>query len=80
MIDNLLDDNNQENWQQLQQVDILNVYLLVKTKFYLIQTSPETSQSLVNSTEKFGRLLGATLNNKTNEAIKTKKNISKFLM
>ncbi|XP_065905004.1 uncharacterized protein [Dysidea avara] len=41
----------------------------------LRQTSPETSQSLVNSTEQFGRLLGATLNNKTHEAIKVKKNI-----
>jgi len=42
---------------------------------YFIQTSPETSQSLVNSTEQFGKLLGATLNNETNEVIKTKENI-----
>ena len=42
-----------------------------------IQTSPETSQSLVNSTEQFGRLFAATLNNETNEVIKTKKNIGK---
>jgi len=45
------------------------------TIYIFIQTSPETSQSLVNSTEQFGKLLGATLNNDTTEVIKTKKNI-----
>jgi len=39
--------------------------------------SPDTSQALVNSTEEFGRLLGATLNDNATKDIKTKQNISK---
>ncbi|XP_065906698.1 uncharacterized protein [Dysidea avara] len=40
----------------------------------LEQTSPETSQILVNSTEQFGRLLGETLNNETTRATIAKSN------
>ncbi|XP_065909246.1 uncharacterized protein [Dysidea avara] len=41
----------------------------------LQRTSPDTSQSLVNGTEQFGRLLGETLNNERTEAVKTGQNI-----
>ncbi|XP_065905683.1 latrophilin-like protein LAT-2 isoform X2 [Dysidea avara] len=41
----------------------------------LRQTSPEASQSLVNSTEQFGTLLGGTLNDETPEAIIIRSNV-----
>ena len=41
-----------------------------------LQTSPATSQNLVNSAEQVTRLLSATLTDNATEAIKAKPNIS----
>ena len=53
-------------------------YSITLLIFLYMQTSPKTSQGLVNSTEQLGKLLGETLNSDINEAIKTKENISKY--
>ena len=54
----------------------VTINITLQISLYM-QTSPKTSQSLVNSTEQFGKLLGETLNSDISEAIKTKENISK---
>ena len=42
-----------------------------------MQTSPSTSQALVNSTEQFASILSETLNDDTTEVTKAKPNIGK---
>jgi len=79
VFDNLLNNQNQRNWQQLQQVLTYHCIMCVHCYYlYLLKTSPNTSQSLVNNTEQFGVLLGATLNNKAPTAIKARRNIGKY--
>ena len=40
-----------------------------------MQMSPGTSQKFITSTEQFGRLLGATLNNQTMKSVEARENI-----
>jgi len=74
IFDNLLNKNNQQNWKQLQQV-CTNAFSCLNHCYPIPQTSPETSQTLINGTEQFARLLGATLNNEITKAVIMQENI-----
>ena len=65
---------NQDNWKQLERVNLLFSALIVLHA--IPQTSPSTSQDLVSSAEQVTKLLSETLTNDATEAIKTRPNIS----